>query len=193
MMLAARIFVVLSCLFGWQVVHATIIEVEITELGGGAYQSDYTVINNNAFAIEQITWNFEFDLYASLRNEQAPTNWDPFVIDTDGSLDPALGAGLFDVCAAADFFCFPLVDPIAAGDTLGGFSIVFDWLGIGDPTSQSFDINLNESFFDPSVGDFGDTVVTKINRLPSMVSEPGTLGLLFAGIFLIRGRFRALK
>ena len=103
---------------------------------------------------------FDYGLFDNLSNPLAPAGWDPLAFDPIPSLSLD---GLYDALAL-----FAL--PIGMGETLSGFSVEFDWLGIGDPGNQFFEVYDGIDF---------DNVLESGLTGTMPVTEPGA-GLLMA-------------
>lgn len=140
---------------------AAFIEYATTDLGGGSWRYDYTVGQEAdlAFDVEEFAIFFDLGLYSNLSLAGTPEGWDGLVAQPD----PFLPDNGF-----ADWLA--LGSGIAPGSSLGGFSVLFTWLGPGTPGSQTFDI------IDPITFDVLRSGVT------TPVPEPGTLGLLGLGM-----------
>ena len=147
---------------------------EITNIGGDRWQYDYTLGNDTTALIDSFTIFFALDTFANLTLVSSPTNWDSLVADPDPNLPDD---GFFDTYDL-DFL------GINPGESLSGFSVSFDFLGIGTPGSQAFDAN-----------PFGN-VISGFTQLapgdPISVPEPDTWFLLSAGlaVLLLRRRQR---
>ncbi len=166
-----RGFIFLSMfLLPWTAVQATPIFYEVQNLSGNSWEYTYTVDNQLATAIEEFTIYFELGVYENLAITGSPTSdWDGFAAEPD----PLLPDDGF-----ADWLTFGL--PIAPGETLGEFSVMFDYLVAGTPGSQFFE-TLDSGF---------EVIGEGFTRpLPSgSVPEPGLLAMLGLGLAGLFGR-----
>jgi hypothetical protein len=150
--------------------HAVAISYDLASLGGNQYQYDYTVTNNTlASDLNEFTVFFDLGLYENLSVSASPANWDSLVVQPDAGLPDN---GFFDSLA--------LAGGVAPGATLGGFSVLFNWLGAGTPGSQSFDVVDPDSL---ATLESGHTTPREVASVP----EPATwilvaLGLLGLGL-----------
>lgn len=109
------------------------IEYALTELGGGRWQYTYDVTNDAlVLRIEEFTIWFDFGSFANLTvttPDPPSSNWDELAVQPD----PLLGDdGFYDALS--------LAGGIDVGQTVSGFAVTFDWLGVGRPGSQRFDV-----------------------------------------------------
>jgi len=147
---------------------ANIITYTVDNIGGNTWQYNYTVTNELAFDIEEFTVYFDLGLYENLAVTGSAVDWDPLVIQPDPLLPDD---GFFDALA--------LVAGIAPGDSLGGFSVSFDFLGVGTPGDQFFDI------VDPFTFDSLASGITELRDADVSVPEPTSTSLIALGLFLI--------
>jgi hypothetical protein len=135
---------------------------ELTDLGSNSWQYDYTVSNNTlATPIEEFTIYFNEGLYQNLVViEPTPDSWNAIVWQPEAGL----GDGAYDALKTGL--------GIAMGETVGGFSVKFDWLGAGQPGIQFYEI-VNPSDF------------TKIDS-GFTIPEPAGISLIGLGIMLLR-------
>jgi hypothetical protein len=144
--------------------HATYIEYEATNLSGNTWEYLYTVHNDTLTTdIEEFTIYFQVGLFENLAMAGAPTDWDPLAIEPDLLLPDD---GFYDALA--------LSSGIAPMASQGGFSVRFDYLGMGAPGPQHFEI-VNPTNF--AVMDSG---MTRLASVP--MPEPGTALLLLGGL-----------
>lgn len=139
---------------------------EVADLGSGRWEYSYDVMNIGlAEGIEEFTIYFDYGLYDNLlvSTPATPAGWDQIVWQVEPILkDP----GGYDALATNL--------NIAVGTSLSGFSVSFDWLGIGAPSSQYYEI------IDPVT--FG-TIESGYT-----VPEPASCLLLLTGALLLRRR-----
>lgn len=146
--------------------YASMITYETTDLGGGSWRYDYELVNDTlGLAVDEFTIWFDLALFSNLRDATGPTGWDLLAIQPDPGLPDD---GFFDGLA--------LLAPLGTGETRGGFSISFDFLGVGTPGAQRFDFIDSVSF---SLLDSGGTT---LRAPPASVPEPGSLLLLALGL-----------
>ena len=159
-------------LLGSVAAQAVIIEYTTSNLGGNRYEYTYNVINDDlAAGIEEFTIFFALGDYENLAIGSTPAGWDPIVLQPDPFLPDD---GLYDALA--------LGAPIGLGESLGGFSVSFDWLGAGDPGAQPFE-----------VVDFFFNVLASGDTVAAAVPEPPLVGLLALGVCAICLRKRAVN
>ncbi len=140
------------------------IEYLLTHLTGDRWQYTYTVTNESlAVGVEEITLWFAFDKYENLAitTPDPPSSlWDEILVQPEPLLH---FDGYYDALT--------LGSGIPVGQSVGGFSVAFDWLGAGVPGPQPFDI------VDP------DTFATL--HTGTTTPEPAGL-LLLASLLLVR-------
>lgn len=171
--------VVSLCLFATSVfgVPMTEIRYETTDLGSGRWEYSYTVVNlldSLIPEIEEFTIWFDYDLYSDLNIETTTLessnppagNWHEIVWQREEVLRDDGG---YDALA--------LDTGIVIGEAIRGFAVSFDWLGVGEPGSQYYEI------IDP----LNFTTIEEGYTVP----EPGTLSLLgLGGLVLLRRKQR---
>lgn len=150
----------------------TIVDItyEAADLGAGRWEYTYDVTNHAlTIKIEEFTIWFDFGSYEGLTvtTPNPPAgDWDELVIQPEP---------LFSDDGFYDALVWNEANAIDPGETVEGFSVSFDWLGIGDPGPQSFEI------IDP---DTFETVHTG-----TTIPEPATLVLfMIGGIVALRRR-----
>jgi hypothetical protein len=124
----------------------TWISYEAEDFGGGRWEYTYEVANidlsisDQPAAIKEFTIWFDWGLYSNLVvTTVAPLSntWDQIVWRPEPVLHDAGG---YDALAK-------LANPgIAAGQSVKGFSVSFDWLGQGTPGSQRYEIINPDTF-----------------------------------------------
>lgn len=137
-------------------------------LGGNSWQYNYTIDNTGTSVLDWFTVFFDVGLFENLLVTASPADWDSLVVQPDPFLPDD---GFFDslVFGAG-------VNP---GEILGGFSVSFDFLGIGAPGEQFFE------FLGPDFVVLADGFTLAAGGPTTSVPEPGTLALLMAGLILV--------
>jgi hypothetical protein len=153
----------------------TWISYEARNFGGGLWEYTYEVANTGLLvdsqpaAIKEFTIWFDWGQYSNLVvTTAAPLSsaWDQILWQPEPVLHDDGG---YDALAK-------LTNPgIAAGQSVKGFSVKFNWLGQGTPGSQRYEI-INPLTF--KTIDAGDTIIP----------EPATLLLLGLGGLLVQQR-----
>ena len=124
--------------------------------------------------IEEFSIYFNHGQYQDLQVTSPLSGWSEIAINPDiilGSPQP----GFYDALT--------LGSGIAPGANQGGFSVSFDWLGIGLPGNQAFDL-LDPTTFE-TIG-FGETQLTSVPIVP----EPSAVLLMATGLLPLTGRLR---
>ena len=156
----------LLVLFAAQSAKAVTVEYNLAALGGNSFQYEYTVTNDGSLgagvAIEWFAVLFDPALYDEtsltiVTPEPLNTDWDQIILSS-GLLIPAA------------YDAFALTSSIAEGESVTGFSVIFDWLGAGLPGSQAFEI------YDATTNDL-------IYEGMTVVPLPGAFILLLTSLF----------
>jgi hypothetical protein len=167
-MMRLTLGVALCALFWGEVVLAdpdTEIYFSATDLGLCQWEYTYDVYNLGLTeGIEEFTIWFDYGLYDNLAvsTPETPPEWDQIVWQVEPVLEDPGG---YDALATNL--------SIAMNDHLSGFSVTFDWLSVGEPGSQYYEI-INPITFETIEDGY-------------TVPEPATLFLLgLGGLALIR-------
>jgi hypothetical protein len=159
---------------------ATLVEYDVSNISGDTWRYDYTVTNDSlSSSLDEFTVFFQLGEYQDISFGLAADGWDPLAIQPDPLLPDD---GYYDALA--------LIEGLAPGATLGGFSATFTWLGTGTPGSQPFDI------VDPitiATLDSGMTRLRGTSEPPTSVPEPGGVVLLAAGLIIVAMRRMRLR
>ena len=147
---------------------------DVMPLASNQWQYSYDVINTSSdFIIEEFTVFFDADLYENISVDgiQPPTpQWDILVWNSAFAGSP----GGYDALTMGN--------GILQGQTVSGFSVVFDWLGTGMPGSQHYEI-VNPLNYN----DILESGQTASNVIPA----PGAFCLVLSGLAFLR--FPAIK
>lgn len=143
----------------------TQISYTATDIGSDRWEYSYTVENIGLVGgIEEFTIWFDYGLYDNLivTTPETPPEWDQIVWQVEPVLkDP----GGYDALAKSL--------NIGVGENVSGFSVSFDWIGVGDPGSQIYHIINPDNYSVPI-----ETGYT--------VPEPATCLLLLSGLLFLR-------
>ncbi len=147
-------------------VSAAQISGQYNPLSGNAWQLSLTVSNDGSLSsIPGFSVYFDSTLFSNLASPLAPATWDPLLLQPI----PGIADGLFDAYVYDD------ADALTPGQSIGGFSLTFDYLGSGAPGALPFEI-----YEIDLAGNFvllGDGTVT-IQAVP----EPASLWLTALGL-----------
>ncbi len=144
----------------WSTVQAVPMSYQTDKLTGNSWEYTYTINNTSSSAIDAFTVYFSPVLYENLMITDSPSaDWDGLAVEPDIHL-PDDGF--------ADWLTLGV--PVNVGETLSGFTVAFDFLGMGAPGSQSFEVVDPVTF---AVLSAGVTV---------LIPTPGTLLLMGLGL-----------
>lgn len=116
-MLYKAIFFTLAA-FSINVSNAAIVNYSLSLIGGNTYVADFLVSNDSlGSSIEELTIFFTVEKYENISIVDSPIDWDPLAIEPDAGIPDD---GFTDWLA--------LGNGIGVGESLGGFSVQFDYL-----------------------------------------------------------------
>jgi len=148
---------------------ATTVAFNTTHITGNTWETAYTVTNDTlATAIDEFTIYFDVSVYDNLVSVAAPTGWDPLVIQPDPFLPDD---GFYDALVS------PALSGIAAGSALSGFSVRFNFSGVGTPGPQFFEV-VDPVTFTSLDSDFTQAAVVPL---------PAALWLFISGLSMLLG------
>jgi hypothetical protein len=147
----------------------TSIQYQVNDIGVGRWQYIYEVTNISLTpSIEEFTIWFDYGSFENLSIEtpDPPSgDWDELVVQPEPVFEDD---GFYDALT--------LGTGIGVGQTVSGFSVSFDWLGVGQPGSQFYEI------IDPGTFETLDSGYT--------IPEPATLLLLGLGGMILQTKRR---
>lgn len=153
-----------------------------TLIGGIQWKYNYTVtVAMSDPSVDEFSIYFSPALYANLKVAETPTGWDSLVIQPDAGV-PA--DGFLDALA--------LGVGIGTGGAMTGFSVFFDFLGVGTPGDQRFDI-VNPNTFAVLSSGFTTAAAITPDPPPFNVPEPNTLALSGLALALLLDLLRRLS
>jgi hypothetical protein len=153
------------------------ITYEATQIAGDRWQYNYSVSADSGVSIEEFAVYFDVGVYEDIDIVASPLLWDPLAIQPD----PLLPDDGF-----ADWLAFG--GPIAAGETLAGFSVEFDWLGLGLPGSQLFEV-INPVSFDV----IGSGLTDLATAPPAAIPLPPAVSLFLSALTMLLGFSRSAR
>ncbi len=152
---------------------ATTVTYGLTNISGNTWQYSFSVSNDSLMVdIEEFTIYFDYTAYENLAFPASPATWDPLVVQPDTGLPDN---GFYDALLFSG-------SGIGSGQTLGGFTVQFDYLGAGTPGTQYFEIVDPNTF---AAIDNGQTTAETI------VPVPSALWLFASGLFGMMSRIRS--
>jgi hypothetical protein len=165
-----RLYVlIICCWMGFTCLNAygSKIEYNVNNLGSSRFEYEYTITNDTlSVPIEEFTLWFDVDLYDNLiitTADSLASQWNEIVLQDTG----------FGVPIGYD--SLSETGGLLPTQRISGFSVSFDWLGSGQPSSQFFEI-INPTTFETV--DSGYTIP---------IPEPATMLLIgLGGIFFRR-------
>ena len=151
--------------------NCTVIDYGATNISGNQWRYDYVVQNNTlAVPITDFTIFFDRSLYANLSVSASPSDWDSLVAQPDSQI-PA--DGFFDALALS----LPIRSGgILPGESVAGFSVLFEYIGATSPGRQAFDI-VDAKFA---------TIDSGFTQTRSTVDEPGTTIMILSSLVMLR-------
>lgn len=142
---------------------AVLITSQVSGLGGNSYQYDFVVNNSGANAIatgvEEFSVFFNFNTYQNLAVVASPVDWSSYV------LQPNFGLSQDGV-----FGSFFLTSPIGLDESLGGFSVSFDWVSIDSQPNGVDGFEVYDANFNIIASGRTSAPPTSVIPLPQMMS-----------------------
>jgi hypothetical protein len=164
-----------------QSAHAIIIEADAEFLMGDKWEVTYTVTNNNLASLDYFSIYYDFGLFDNLEAKSGPTGWIVEVFQVVGGF--ANSEGIID-------FFLESGTPLGQGESLGEFTVRFDYLGDGSPFEFFAEV------YDGNFNFLEDGLSLPITFVPSsppgQVSEPGTIVIMLVGSLFLLFRRKAL-
>jgi len=122
----------LICMIFCHFASATVISYDLLDLGNNRFECIYVVKNDDLRTpIKQFTLSFDEDYYGNIQvtsGAAISVNWDEIIL-----LPTGLGVPF-------EYDALTLADGIGLGQSVGGFSVSYDWFGTGLPGKQPFEI-----------------------------------------------------
>jgi hypothetical protein len=161
-----------------------LIDYTVTQVGttGNTYIYNYTVDNNGTLPGMAAVELFDIVFDPALYQETSLTNITPDPLNSEWT--PTI---LFSVGGASppEFDAESETGGIAAGTSVSGFEVEFDWLGQGLPGVQPFEIDSPSNFSTIQIG-----VTQPLPAVPEPATGSSLLGALLAcGAWMARREF----
>lgn len=154
---------------------AAAVTATYTPLAGNTWLVGLSIENDGTIpSIGGFTVYFDEGLFDALLLQASPATWDSLLVQPDTSIPDA---GFLDALAIDP------ADELGVGQSIGGWTVQFSYLGNGRPGALSFDI---------VDGEF-NTLFSGLTAVVSPVSEPGTVSLLVAAALAAGGLRRGQR
>ncbi|AEG02521.1 hypothetical protein [Methylomonas methanica] len=164
-------FIILLSIFTYHS-EAASVTYQVDHIAGNQWKYNYSIANDVLPGdIGEFTVFFALGSYENLIVGNTPVGWDSLVAAPDSALS---ADGFYDALA--------LVSGISPNTTLSGFSVIFDYLLLGSPGQQHFEI-INPITFDILYS--GNTELASNGTVP----EPGDISLFAIGLWLLRRNY----
>ncbi len=128
MIIFTKLFLVLTALFSSSSFSQTI-HYELTQISATEYEYHYIVINDSLLPISEFVIYFDETLYDNLSEISQPADWDSIIIPPSSMLGDV---GEYDAYVSGP--------ELAVGESVSGFVVRFEWLGLDEPSVQPFEI-----------------------------------------------------
>jgi hypothetical protein len=167
--LAASVYIPLSA-------SAAAIVYSTQHVGGNQWTYQYVLTASAGDPdIQEFTVFFDRNTYKNIAVINSPAQWDSLAVQPDIALQ---SDGFFDSLA--------LGPGLLPGETVGGFSVMFDFLGSGTPGAQRFDIVDPATF---AILASSTTSPSVVIPPPTDIPEPAPLALLALPLAILISRY----
>ncbi len=166
-------FARMACWISWLLLcagaQAAAVTATYTALVGNTWSVDFNIANDGTIpSIGGFTVYFDEGSFEALVLQASPAAWDSLLVQPDPNIPDA---GFLDAMA------IDVADELGAGQSIGGWTVQFNYLGNGLPGALSFDI-VDRDF---------NTLFSGRTAVVSPVSEPSTVALLAAALLTAGG------